>query len=101
MAEWSKERARAALRFPRPCKCFEEGTLDQLPACRDGLCDDAVRSIAAALEEAAARERERCAQIAERGYCTASGCDLQTTGHSNLCPMGIADAIRADERIKP
>lgn len=38
---------------------------------------------------------EEAARVADRGHCTHSGCDPQTTGHSNLCPVGIAAAIRA------
>lgn len=51
--------------------------------------------IAAALREADKNAREECIEIAYRGHCTSSGCDPQTTGHSNLCPIGIAEAIRA------
>ena len=51
--------------------------------------------IARAIQEAIEAEREACAKVAEQGYCTASGCDTQTTGHSSLCPLGIAAAIRA------
>lgn len=63
---WAKEAAQRALRFPRPCKCFESDTIAPLPQCRDGLCADAVDRIAQALEA----EREACA-LQVRHDCTA------------------------------
>jgi len=68
---------------------------DHISPSDSDLSFEAVQTIlAAVLPLAVAEERERCANVAERGHCTYSGCDTQTTGHSNLCPLGIAATIR-------
>jgi|TARA_R100000049_G_C1948052_1_gene94076 hypothetical protein len=64
--------------------------------------DDIPDRIAQALREAAraatALERERCAKVAEHGGCTSARCDHQMPdGHTDLCPMGIAAAIREQD----
>ena len=43
---------------------------------------------------------ERCAEVAQYGGCTSSGCDVRygenaASWHSDLCPSGIATRIRA------
>ena len=93
------ERARQSLRFPRPCRCLA-AERESLPECRSGLCADAVESIARALAEVRAEERENAAKLCTKradNFNSEETPDFRDGEY--LTARELAAAIRRGDRV--